>query len=967
MIMWILRLNLFLLLIFIFPRGSNAAAAERKRLRPPLVEEEDRRKIQRQTHCQFGNHSYELEERWRPDLGPPFGLLYCIRCECLPVQRKRRIMSRVRCENIKNDCPKPTCDDPVLLPERCCKTCPGEDYADLEEDIATRKLETEDDDKMLKEFSALLTSRMVVPHVYVEGAARGYLTYTKRDLHYTIHYKGISRPAAVRFTNEEGDIVEEHQVQNAPHHVRESKVCGVWRKLPKVYRRLLQRDRLLVVLVPEGHSEGVIAGKIQKNTQIDTEVFGALLLPEASSSVDTLGSGGIAMIFPVGESIHVSLGFNGIFTPRDTRDVPLSVSLLGETDTGDSYLVTETTVSLPKAHPDYNSVSAKLDLPPEVQENLASSKFKLRIASTDGTRSQSGLIGPKVTCNVFQSVLTPSSDSSDATALRPYPAGFALLDIGTNGTIFYKVYTTTDWTSDSVILSLETEVETLEGTGLRRLHEIEQTPFPSNTWVNLSSGRSSSQEVEMLLTDDLLVTISEKREGEVVVGRQLRGRIRQRLYAEALLNEVPLILSSGNSSGVGGGMAWLTVDQDCVFHYQVYVSGLDPKERHSVELLLLKPGKYSLPQQRMLKKFDGEQAEDVASDLDGRTLAFLNAGFTYLLVTSKMPGRSKSVELRGQIVDLAVPSSCLPRHDNSALQRSGPTYQEDRANDIYDGLDSIHKCLYEGVVFDDGAQWKGEHEECTMCSCQRGRIVCDRVICPTPGCENPTTLAGDCCPSCGSNGSSEYLSLRLQRMCFLDGEKRYYAAGSRWHPYVAPFGFSPCAICTCDPDTLTVKCNRITCPPLTCAEKDSYRENSRACCKKCPNSVAVKSHILTSSSLGHLGDQILPGERFTPAEILEAGGCKFHGHIYPNGDEWHPTVQPFGEMKCVKCHCKDGRAKCRRQKCPKLTCDVKMPSSDDCCAKCLDSGDVSSTSEVPRGKRRRKDRSRSRRHRRTKH
>ncbi|GBN87215.1 hypothetical protein AVEN_119374-1, partial [Araneus ventricosus] len=42
------------------------------------------------------------------------------------VQRKRRILSRVRCKNIKNDCPKPSCDDPVLLPQRCCKTCPGE-------------------------------------------------------------------------------------------------------------------------------------------------------------------------------------------------------------------------------------------------------------------------------------------------------------------------------------------------------------------------------------------------------------------------------------------------------------------------------------------------------------------------------------------------------------------------------------------------------------------------------------------------------------------------------------------------------------------------------------------------------------------------------------------------------------------------------------------------------------------------
>jgi hypothetical protein len=33
-------------------------------------------------------------------------------------------------------------------------------------------------------------------------------------------------------------------------------------------------------------------------------------------------------------------------------------------------------------------------------------------------------------------------------------------------------------------------------------------------------------------------------------------------------------------------------------------------------------------------------------------------------------------------------------------------------------------------------------------------------------------------------------------------------------------------------------------------------------------------------------------------------GCRFKGRIFPNGDEWHPTVQPFGEVKCVRCRCK---------------------------------------------------------------
>ncbi|RWS17640.1 chordin-like protein, partial [Dinothrombium tinctorium] len=76
--------------------------------------------------CQFGNQSYNIEERWRPNLGPPFGVLFCVHCECIAHRKEIAIVARVRCKNIKNDCPKPNCDNPVLLPEGCCKTCPAE-------------------------------------------------------------------------------------------------------------------------------------------------------------------------------------------------------------------------------------------------------------------------------------------------------------------------------------------------------------------------------------------------------------------------------------------------------------------------------------------------------------------------------------------------------------------------------------------------------------------------------------------------------------------------------------------------------------------------------------------------------------------------------------------------------------------------------------------------------------------------
>ena len=37
------------------------------------------------TECQFGKQAKELGSTWFADLGPPFGVMYCIKCECISV------------------------------------------------------------------------------------------------------------------------------------------------------------------------------------------------------------------------------------------------------------------------------------------------------------------------------------------------------------------------------------------------------------------------------------------------------------------------------------------------------------------------------------------------------------------------------------------------------------------------------------------------------------------------------------------------------------------------------------------------------------------------------------------------------------------------------------------------------------------------------------------------------------------
>lgn len=926
-----------LLVLVLCSAAVGVAVAARRRGgsgKPPIVEEATRRKLNRQTHCQFGNLTYELEERWRPDLGPPFGVLYCVRCECTPVHRKKRVVARVRCENIKNDCPKPTCDDPVLLPERCCKTCPGEDYADLEEGLALRKLELDDDDRNSKEFSALLTGRGTYPIVPTTVVAAGYLTYIRKDLHIGVYHNSASPVTSILITNEEGYIVQEHEVanKNTLSVDNSTQVCAVWTKVPKVYRRLLQKEKLHISLVTASHPTGLVQGRITQSTRLEPEVFSSLMVPDPSVK-ETLGGGGVAAISPSRADIHVTVMFNGIFALTDARDVVVKLSLLAGMG-GESTVVATSEITLPKIHVSLNTASVKLTLSPEQQPLMVAGELSMRLTSPDGKRHIEGPVIVRPTCNIFQAVLTAETSNS----------GFAVLNVNQDGSISYQAYAS-GMNNAPMLVVLETDSPA--DNEVRTMASSYKPPFAYH-WTNGTFTRGTSQVLEMLLTDDLTFKVLSEGQSE------LRGRVKQRLYSDAFLSEAPvLLMSEGNSSAAG--QAWLSVDRSCRLHYSVFVSGLDAGERHLLELLEITPAYNVMPSarsvQRVLQRITGDELEDTLEEPSAATLHRLSGGSSYLLVTSKA-GKSKQVELRGHIRDIQIPDNCLPelakvRVPGGVPDRTYPSDEGAENNEIY-RIESNHKCYYDGEVFDDGAQWTARHEECVMCSCQRGRLVCDPVVCPAVQCPNPVTLPGECCPTCqdesgGLNATFAPGEAHSPHGCFLEGDKKFHLAGSKWHPYIPPFGFSRCAVCTCQPISLTVECRRITCPPLNCPEKDAYRENALSCCKKCPNIIPVKSQA--GGVPTQLHDQ---GSKKTPKDILTSGGCQFQLQVFHNGEEWHPTVQPFGEMKCIRCHCKDGKSRCRRQRCAKLSCPIKFQKEDECCPRCADNGEGRAGDRPPR-------------------
>ncbi|TSL04231.1 Chordin-like protein 2 [Bagarius yarrelli] len=65
--------------------------------------------------------------------------------------------------------------------------------------------------------------------------------------------------------------------------------------------------------------------------------------------------------------------------------------------------------------------------------------------------------------------------------------------------------------------------------------------------------------------------------------------------------------------------------------------------------------------------------------------------------------------------------------------------------------------------------------------------------------------------------------------------------------------------------------------------------------------------------------------------------CKFKEKTYSPGDSWHPYLEPFGFMFCMRCACTEsGHVKCNSIKCPTLRCDKTVTDSQQCCPRCAD-------------------------------
>lgn len=197
-------------------------------------------------------------------------------------------------------------------------------------------------------------------------------------------------------------------------------------------------------------------------------------------------------------------------------------------------------------------------------------------------------------------------------------------------------------------------------------------------------------------------------------------------------------------------------------------------------------------------------------------------------------------------------------------------------------------------------------------------------------------VEGECCPVCVNNSiPTREVS---EQKCLFSG--RSYTPGTKFHPFLIPFGFDLCTECYCDPIYLEIRCSRLN-------------DNEKICCKNCnkktfdindPLSDDFVPSEISDFSIKHHGSEYSKKKENIAAKILSEGGCKNPGNPkkpFPNGSEYHPFIDSLGEYKCVTCKCQNGNPSCKRQHCDMSTCkkmlDIKkkkekINSSDFCCS-----------------------------------
>ena len=570
-------------------------------------------------------------------------------------------------------------------------------------------------------------------------AATGRFTFHKKNLYYSFYVsEKAPRPRTIQFIDNAGNILEEHSLvmpNNGPNSIYQNatgKICGVWRRVPRDYRRLLREDQINVVLIWEGkhQSELALAGPISKYPALSTELFSALLEPSPGSNPDAMaGSGGTAIVSTsngVTSSIHLTLVLNGLFSSDDIADVPLNIRL---ESVEKKQIIIEDVQRVKKPNHDINVI--EVSSPVSVYDLRMLTRGKLQIIVESRRNSEAmkiqGNVVTRVSCELFQTLLSTHNAESKSKA-----NGMAWLYMNKDGSLVYNIHTNNLNLEEHPLITL------INDNGGKKNTELED--LTSSLQMDHAYGvvdRLGPRVLEPLYSGNLGINVATKLESSLI-----KGKFTVRPVTDSRDAQDPILLKRvGDHAPIHSvGMAWIAVDNECNLHYDISIAGI-PNQFFPLQAVLLDMPMevYGAPiNRRILEEFSQNNLEGFVLSLSSADLAKLESSVNYLEIISN----GNINLLKSKLKPIKVPSSCYPLTDNDV----GIATASDNANQ----QPSDAKCFHSNRFYDDGEQWYNSQEACTVCSCNNRRVKCDSIKCPPLKCKKEEQIQkkGDCCPTC---------------------------------------------------------------------------------------------------------------------------------------------------------------------------------------------------------------------------
>lgn len=183
----------------------------------------------------------------------------------------------------------------------------------------------------------------------------------------------------------------------------------------------------------------VLTGQLMKYVALGTELFSSLLEPSiGTDSILMQGSGGTAIVSTsttISPSMHIAVVFNGLFTPEETYDVPIKVTLALD----EKQIILEEIIRVRKPTPEINLIEISSPISSADLRRLTRGKLVLNLSSMSKPNALrlSGNVVTKATCELFQSVLTPGA--SDKSGYQSGLAGLAWFYLNNDGALVFNV------------------------------------------------------------------------------------------------------------------------------------------------------------------------------------------------------------------------------------------------------------------------------------------------------------------------------------------------------------------------------------------------------------------------------------------------------------------------------------------------------------------------------------------------